>query len=41
MPRKKDAKEPAAHTGRLYSVAQAAAYLGLATWTVRDLIHSG
>jgi hypothetical protein len=42
MTRKKEAKEQvAAHIGRLYSVAQAAAYLGLATWTARDLIHSG
>ena len=42
MTQKKDAKEQvAAHTGRLYSISQAAAYLGLAMWTVRDLIHSG
>ena len=29
------------HSGRLYDVRQAAAYLGVGVWTVRDLIHSG
>jgi hypothetical protein len=42
MTRKRQTSPPVPQqTGRLCDVRQAAAYLGLGVWTIRDLIHSG
>lgn len=39
--RRKSGDQSLTEAGRLVSIRQAAAYLGLGVWTVRDLIHSG